>query len=564
MKFLITIFILTILEDDPVKTEDTFPSVETPLGRIDGFLAKTNYGKTFAAFEGIPYAEPPIGDLKFESPKPVKPWLGVWKANTMYKCLQYNHFTEPGDDFVIGEEDCLYVNIYTPVNANKNSNLDVIIFIHGGAFMFNYGGSYGPKIIMDRNVVYVNFNYRLGPLGFLSTEDEIVPGNVGLRDQILALKFIKDNIQYFGGNPDSITLTGMSAGGASVHIHYMSPLSKGLFNRGFSQSGCALNPWVIMENGREKALKLADILGCPTENTKIAVECLKSRPGRQIVDSVKHFLPWLYNPFSPFGVVVDKASKNPVLPEHPLDLMKKRKVQDLPYIFSHVLEEGLYPAYDFWNDKYLSEIDANWSELIPFVLDYNNTISPGERDEVSKTIREFYLKDKSVNKNTFKDLVKIVSDRLFISDIQKCARMQSAAMKSPVYYYHFTYRGKFSKSIVRMKENLENVGPSHADDTIYVLSSTINTQSTPEDKEMCNEFLNMWLSFASNSHPKLPDDVDWPTVSKDVQDPLIYAEIRSPDDVVILSDDNLGNHKFWSSLPINENERILTLIKEEL
>lgn len=93
--------------------------------------------------------------------------------------------------------------------------------------MFGGSRSYGPKIIMDRNIIFVNFNYRLGPLGFLSTEDNVVPGNMGMKDQVMALRWVKNNIQFFGGNPNSITLTGMSAGGASVHLHYMSPMSTG-------------------------------------------------------------------------------------------------------------------------------------------------------------------------------------------------------------------------------------------------------------------------------------------------------------------------------------------------
>lgn len=125
-----------------------------------------------------------------------------------------------------GEEDCLHLNIYTP-RIDQKARLNVIIFVHGGAFMFNHGTSYGSKIILDRDIVYVTFNYRLGPLGFLSTEDTVVPGNNGIRDQILALRWIKDNIVYFGGNPESITVTGMSAGGASVQLYYISPLTKG-------------------------------------------------------------------------------------------------------------------------------------------------------------------------------------------------------------------------------------------------------------------------------------------------------------------------------------------------
>lgn len=155
--------------------------------------------------------------------------------------------------------------------------------------MYLEPGMFGPNIIMDRNVIYVNFNYRLGPLGFLSTEDEVLPGNLGLKDQVAALKWIKENIQYFGGNPDSVTLTGVSAGGSSVQLHYLSPLSRGLFNRGISQSGSALSPWILQENAREKAVRVAEILGCVSESSQEIVNCLRQRSGRQIVNTVKDF-----------------------------------------------------------------------------------------------------------------------------------------------------------------------------------------------------------------------------------------------------------------------------------
>lgn len=202
--------------------------------------------------------------------------------------MQYRQLHGPSEEPIAGEEDCLYINVYTP-SLNENSKLDVIIFIHGGALMYFEPGFFGPKFLLDRNVVYVNFNYRLGPLGFLSTEDKVLAGNYGLKDQVAALKWTKENIHHFGGNPDSITITGLSAGGSSVQIHYLSPLSKGLFNRGISQSGSALNSWILQENAREKAVRLAELLGCGTETSEHIATCLLQRSGRQIVNAVKEF-----------------------------------------------------------------------------------------------------------------------------------------------------------------------------------------------------------------------------------------------------------------------------------
>lgn len=522
-------------------------------GILRGYYDKTINGKTILAFEGIPYAEPPVGDLRFQGPKSSKPWNGTWQANNLYTCLQYFQFTKPNEDPIRGDEDCLYLNIYTP--EKKTKLLDVIVHLHGGAFMFNSGSSFGHKIIMEREVVFVSINYRLGPLGFLSTEDKILPGNNGLKDQLLALKWLKENIEYFGGNPDSITLTGMSAGSSSVHIHYLSPLSEGLFNRGIALSGSALNPWVLVENSREKAKKLATLLGCPDEDSFELVKCLKERPGRQIVASVKNFLHWLYNPFSPFGIVVDKWSENPILPKHPYLLLKEGQVKDLPIIFSEDESEGLYPAAEFISDNiYMNELESKWNKLMPHIFDYNNTVSDiRTKDKISEDIQKFYLKGKHLSRETFPDLVKALSDRLFIEGIEKAVRFHAKAINSPVYYYYFKYRGVHSLSELTAKSN-ENYGACHGDDLLYVLNyKNIDVQSTEEDREMVEVMLDIWTSFAKTGIPSIKD-VGWKRVSRNYEDPFNILFINSPKDIEMKVVDSLGNAEFWKSLPIEENE----------
>ncbi|KAK9884285.1 hypothetical protein WA026_005237 [Henosepilachna vigintioctopunctata] len=159
-----------------IVTCENLPQVQTPLGKIEGVSDRTVKGRNFFSFEGVPYAKPPVGNLRFKEAVPAEPWSDVWKANNKYKCLQYDHFSPEGDR-IRGTEDCLYVNVYTPALDGK---YDVIIHIHGGAFIFGSGSMFLPHILLDKNVVYVSINYRLGPLGFLSTEDDNVPGNNGL------------------------------------------------------------------------------------------------------------------------------------------------------------------------------------------------------------------------------------------------------------------------------------------------------------------------------------------------------------------------------------------------
>nr|WCC58154.1 carboxylesterase [Pharsalia antennata] len=548
---LIHIILLTIAD----------PLVELPLGKIVGSVKESVSGRKFYAFEGVPYAKPPVGVNRFEEPLPIDPWNGTWMANTVHKCLQYRHLSgSDNEDPVIGLEDCLYLNIYTP-SLDVNSNLDVIVFIHGGAFMFNYGAFQGPQILLDKYVVYVNFNYRLGPLGFLSTEDDVVPGNNGIKDQIAALQFVQKYIRYFGGNPNSVTIAGNSAGGASVHFHYMINKTEGLFHKGFSQSGTALNPWVIAENPLEKTTQISRLLGCSTESTKEMIECLKERPGKQIVETIPTFQPWLYNPFSPFAVVVDEWAKDPLLPEHPYKLLKKKLVRNVPWIASHVNSEGLYPAAEFFADEqHLDDLDKRWEEIVPYILHYNETVDSEDIHAVNTKIRDYYFGDSAVNRQTYEDLVQMIGDRLFVTDIHKAVKLHAEASMAHTYLYYFTYRGDHSRSEGR-SQSKKNFGAAHGDDASYILSMAMDTRSNERDRAMSDFMVEMWLSVAKTGKPNVTH-LEWTPVSRNTKR-LKYLRISSPDILLMEENGNLGNRDFWEPLPIRENEKLFERIRDK-
>ena len=137
----------------------------------------------------------------------------------------------------MGDEDCLNLNVYSPKLDSKKRA--VVVYIHGGAFIMGGGASYffGPGYLLEQNIVLVTFNYRLGPLGFLSTSDSSAAGNQGLLDQVMVLQWVRDNIDKFGGDPDKVTIMGEDAGAASVTLMAMSPLASGLFHRAIALSG---------------------------------------------------------------------------------------------------------------------------------------------------------------------------------------------------------------------------------------------------------------------------------------------------------------------------------------
>ncbi|WP_132091310.1 carboxylesterase family protein [Caulobacter sp. BK020] len=208
--------------------------------RVDGGLIAGAAADGVRTFFGVPYAAPPVGDLRWRAPQPVKPWDGVRSATAFSPvCRQTAPWiTEPQS------EDCLYLNIWAPA-APSSAKRPVMVWIHGGGF---FGGS-GSQALYDgtrlarRDVIVVTLNYRLGVLGFFSHPDltaespDHVSGNQGILDQIAALRWIHDNIAAVGGDPDRVTIMGESAGGESVAILVASPLAKGLFQRAISESG---------------------------------------------------------------------------------------------------------------------------------------------------------------------------------------------------------------------------------------------------------------------------------------------------------------------------------------
>ena len=214
----------------------------------------------YASFQGIRYAQAPSGNLRFKPPVAYFDTEGVFDVSEDLEigCPQLYYYPT-------GQEDCLLLNVYVPEQVftrgkANDETLPVMVWIHGGALMngWNAFGSAGPNEFMRRDVIMVSINYRLGAFGFLSLGNENVPGNMGMRDQNMALRWVNQNIANFGGNPQQITIFGESAGALSVAYQVISPLSKGLFQRAIMQSGPAINPsWG--RNSKEQAETYCEI-----------------------------------------------------------------------------------------------------------------------------------------------------------------------------------------------------------------------------------------------------------------------------------------------------------------
>ncbi|CAH1394617.1 unnamed protein product [Nezara viridula] len=531
--------------------ESSLPEVALVQGIVRGLYTKTFKNRQIASFESIPYAEPPVGNYRFKEPIPAGPWLGVYNATTEPPaCLQLDFFQTKS---IIGSEDCLYINVYTPqlpdkkIEDKQTKLLDVLAFIHGGAFMIGKSGYHGPSILLERDIVLVTFNYRLGPLGFLSTEDSVVPGNNALKDQVLALQWIQKNIAAFGGNPNSVTLAGQSAGGGSCHYHVLSPLSKGLFHKAICMSGVALNPWAVADNLKEKTMIIATDLGCPTNNSLIMIECLRNRPAEHIVSIINKFVYWgdMY-PLMFFGPVIEQPSATAFISDSPVNIIKDKKGSDVPLIFSFTHDEGLAAAGAILTKPGLFEdMLSRWDELIPLILDYNYSAPSDKKSEITNKIKEKYEIDDTPEGH--KIFIKLIGDRLFESGISKTSKLSASAYTSPIYIYRFSYRGKHSTTeLLDIKEDL---GVCHGDDVFYTLGFlNFNFVETEPDSEMSKQMLDVFVSFLRNG--SLGEN--WEPVNQHLPK-IVFTDIKDHKNFQLTTVDELGEESFWDSLGLKEN-----------
>src|SRR6516225_1709897 len=263
------------------------PVVETSDGRVRGISSGG-----VDRFLGIPYAAPPVGDLRWRPPQPHGRWRGVRDATSFA-----NHCPQVASPFGLPSvtEDCLYLNVFRPArhgeddgeadeggHEGRERRHPVMVWIHGGALLVGESDDYDPVRLVQRGVVVVTINYRLGVLGFLAhpalTEEspEHASGNYGLMDQQAALRWVRRNIRAFGGDPDNVTIFGESAGGLSVHSQLASPLAAGLFHKAIVESGAYSLVPPSLSAAKAAGAAFAASAGCADPST--AAACLRSLP----------------------------------------------------------------------------------------------------------------------------------------------------------------------------------------------------------------------------------------------------------------------------------------------
>lgn len=328
------------------------PAARAVRAQVDGGVVEGVAAPGGRAWLGLAYAEPPVGPLRWRAPRGPLPWAGVRKAvRPGGDCVQNLSpgalLGRPGGLFVRGREDCLVLNVYAPPDAVEGAGLPVMVWLHGGGYAAGTAANYDPsRLATRRGVVMVTLNYRLGAFGFLahpalSAEDPAAgSGDYALLDQQAALRWVRDNVAAFGGDPSRVTLWGQSAGGFSACHQLHAPGARGLFARVIVESGACTGRGDNLPLARAEAAgrRFARDLGCPRDGAAAAA-CLRRAPAGRVARVVSH-RPGVLGPNS-WGAVAG----GPVLPRPAADAFAAGEFAPVPVLMGTNADEGRLFAY---------------------------------------------------------------------------------------------------------------------------------------------------------------------------------------------------------------------------
>ena len=482
--------------------------VHTRKGKVRGKTMTATTGKEVDAWFGIPYAQKPLGPLRFRHPRPAERWSGILNATTLpNSCVQIL-------DTVFGDfagatmwnpntplsEDCLYVNVVAP--RPRPTNAAVMVWIFGGGF---YSGSatldvYDHKtLVSEENVILVSMQYRVASLGFLYFGTSDVPGNAGLFDQMMALQWVRDNIAAFGGNPENVTLFGESAGAVSVSMHLLSPLSRHLFSQAIMQSGSPTAPWAIIsrEESIVRGIRLAESVGCPhdRENLQEVTDCLLLKDPVELVKNEWGTLGICEFPFVP---VIDGA----FLDETPQRSLATTSFKKANILMGSNTEEGFYFIIYYLTELFridgTEDVKVSREQYISAISELNPYVSQIGRHAIIYEYTDWmHPDDPHVNRNA---LDKIVGDYQFTCNVNEFAGRYADTGNNTVYMYYYKHRSA-NNPWPRW------TGVMHADEISYIFGEPLDPSRgyTEEEVNLSKRMMRYWANFAKSGDPNVGD-----------------------------------------------------------
>src|SRR5580700_6147160 len=480
--------------------------VLTESGTVSGVSANG-----VSVYKGIPFAAPPMGDLRWRPPVHAAPWTGTRKADAFAPACMQVGVSMPGETPPAVSEDCLYLNIWTPAKAKTpHEHLPVIVWIYGGGYINGSASMplYWGDRLAQRGVIVVTIAYRLGPLGFLALPELTrespyhSSGNYGLMDQIAALEWIQRNIAVFGGDPKCVTIAGQSSGSISVSILMSSPLAKGLFQRAIGESGglfepLQLGPKFLLANAERDGEKYAASLGAPS------LKELRRLPASQLTGNANGICHPVIEPY--------------LLPVSPYEAFASGQQNDVPLLIGSNAEEAraLTDVTQVKAATFDTDLANSFGALPPQLL----TAYPHATDQEAKQAR-----------------LDLERDLRFGWDMWAWARLQSATGGSSVYYYSFTQKPPFPAG-----SSYDNWGASHFAELWYVFDH-LDQQTwrwSAADRRVAEEISSYWVNFAKSGNPNGAGLPLWPAFSNAnnkvlyLGDPIVVGGVASIDSLKV-------------------------------
>ncbi|MGA3134575.1 MAG: carboxylesterase family protein [Terracidiphilus sp.] len=464
-------------------------TVKTAQGKVRG---KTiNDGKV-KAFLGLPYAAPPVGDLRWKAPEPPAKWKGERDATKFgAHCAQGHVFDDMIFQDSANSEDCLFLNVYAPAGSKAKSKLPVMFWIHGGGY--SGGASSEPRhngdFLPTKGVVLVTINYRLGVFGFLASADLAKEGNgsagnYGMMDMVAALQWVKANIKKFGGDPENVTIFGESAGSLAVSTLMASPAARGLFQKGIGESGAAFSetlPTDTLEAREKQDAEWVASLGVTT------LAELRALPTDKVLDAAK-------NKKGGFWPVVDGKFLTEPVP----DTYAAGKQAHVPLLAGWNRDEGSFFAMrPVTAEQFKGMIGGLYKERAAEFL----TLYPADTDA-----------------QALRSAIDYGSDNFIAFGTWKWIEAHRKTGESPVYRYHLELAAPPSKYH-------PGSFAFHSDDIEYVFG-TLDTRPgavwRPEDRKLSEQMMSYWTNFAKTGDPNGPGLPEWPKYDKD--DSLLHLD----------------------------------------
>lgn len=474
--------------------------VETNYGKVEGQQNRNSF-----VWRGIPYAQPPLGDLRFRPPHRPDSWDGV-KDATQFQPVAPQSTKDL--DRKIGRgaytisEDCLYLNIWSP-GADKKRR-PVMVWIHGGSFTRGTGmlPIYdGTSFCEKGDIVLVTINYRLGALGFLHLEefggkDYATSGNCGILDQVAALQWVQENIEHFGGDPNRVTIFGQSAGAGSVGTLLSVPSAKGLFQQAILQSG-ALEYIHQLEIAKINAQKVIDSLNLGSD----VLSKLKEMPATELVQSVEQIAKKEGVRFFP---VIDTVS----VPQHPSEALKEGCARNIPIVTGITSDELrlMYVSDPDWDQSFTDDESViQW---------FKNRFGPFPEEVV-----QHYVKYQSQGENIVQKMIKMASDKVFWTSALQFAEMQ-LEHAAPVWMYQFHWKSPVFGGKLGACHSMELPFVFHTIDDPRARSLTGNSPPA----QLADQMHKAWIAFARNGDPNTSEIPDWPVYQLKQRPTLIFDE----------------------------------------